>query len=249
METAKKKAERIVLASFVVVLLIFFVPFGIAQGFQNWSSASASNLSGNSVANANLWNVYQPNGTAIPATTTGTSATFFYPAKMGTANVVTNLTVGQALQNDISNISMHIGSNVKETLTIYLGIGSSNKAFSELYWMTVSITNISRSYLVYFPGQAYWYSFPSTDHFIFVITNATYGSEFTAQVILKGVSGFESAFFNPQVWITATLLFLGIFAFVGAYFATPWVEIHTEKIKGYVRTTRRRISNVRRRKK
>ncbi len=254
METAKKKAERIVISSFVVVMLIFFVPFGISQGFDNWSASASSNLSGASVANANLWTVSNLNGSAsIPVTTTSTSATFFFPSGVGSGVAVSNLTVGQALQNDISNISMQINANVKETVTVYLAIGSSNKAYSELYWMSATITNISNSYLIYFPGQAYWYSFPSYDHFIFVISGAVYASEFVSHITLKGVSGFESVFFNPQVWTTVTLLFLGIFAFVGAYFSTPWVEIHTENIKVYARkVTKHRFrsnKNKRRRNK
>ncbi len=226
-----------VVVSFVVVFLIFFMPFGISQGFQNWSGSAASQLSGASVADANLLSVYAlPSEKSIPSTSTGTSASFFFPSNVSQAIAVTNLTVGTALQNDVSNISVIISANVQETLTVYLAIGSSNKAYTELYFTTVKIVNTSKSVLAYFPGQAYWYSFPSSDHFMLVVTGAVYGSELTTMVTLKGVSGFEAVFFNPQVWITITLLVLGIIAFAGTYFASPWVEVHTENITKVIKT-------------
>jgi len=230
METAKSKAMRIVIALFVVVLLTFFVPFGISQGMQNWASSASGTISGTSVSEANSWFVYNMQGKSIPATSTGSSATFFFPSNQTSAVIVTNLTVGQAITNDVSNISILVQSNVKETLTVYLSIGQSNTNYNELQYITITITNTSKPALAYFPGQGYWYSFPSTDHFIFVITGATYGSMFTGSVILKGVSGFESAFFNPQVWLSLALFILGIASFVGAIFAMPWIEMHPETI-------------------
>jgi len=230
METAKSKAMRITIALFVVVLLTFFVPFGVSQGMQNWASSASGTISGTPVSEANSWNVYSLDGKSIPSTGTGSSATFFFPSNLTSALVVTNLTVGQALTNDISNISILVQTNVKESLTIYLAIGQSNTNYNELQYITITITNTSKPALAYFPGQGYWYSFPSTDHFILVVTGATYGSMFTGSVILKGVSGFESAFFNPQVWLSISLFFLGLAAFIGAIFAMPWIEMHPETI-------------------
>jgi len=230
METAKSKAMRITIALFVVVLLTFFVPFGISQGMQNWASSASGTISGTPVSEANSWHVYSLDGKSIPSTGTGSSATFFFPSNLTSALVVTNLTVGQALTNDISNISILVQTNVKESLTIYLAIGQSNTNYNELQYITITITNTSKPALAYFPGQGYWYSFPSTDHFIFVVTGATYGSMFTGSVILKGVSGFESAFFNPQVWLSISLFFLGLAAFIGAIFAMPWIEMHPERV-------------------
>ncbi len=237
METAKSKAMRITIALFVVVLLTFFVPFGISQGMQNWSSSASGTISGTSVNQANYWYVYELNGKSIPSTSTGSSATFFFPSNQTSAVVVSNLTVGEALQNDISNISILVQTNVKETLTIYLAIGSNNVNYNELQYITITITNTSKPALAYFPGQGYWYSFPSTDHFIFVVTGATYASMLAGSVILKGVSGFESAFFNPQVWMSIALFFLGLFAYIGAIFAMPWIEMHPETI---IHTVRRK---------
>ncbi len=230
METAKSKGMRIVIALFVVTLLTFFVPFGISQGFTNWSSDASGQLSGNLVSDANYWYVYQMDGKSIPSTSTGSSATFFFPSNQTEAVIVTNMTTGSALQNDVTNISILVQTNVKESLTVYLAIGSSNKNYDELQFITISVTNTSKPALAYFPGQGYWYSFPSTDHFIFVIVGATYGSMLTGSVVLKGVSGFESAFFNPQVWIGVSLFFLGLFAYIGAIFAMPWIEMHPEAI-------------------
>jgi hypothetical protein len=230
METAKSKAMRITIALFVVVLLTFFVPFGISQGMQNWASSASGTISGASVSEANSWFVYNMNGKSIPSTSTGSSATFFFPSNQSSAVVVTDLTVGHALNNDTSNISILVQTNVKETLTIYLAIGQSNTNYNELQYITITITNTSKPALAYFPGQGYWYSFPSTDHFIFIVTGATYGSMLTGSVVLKGVSGFESAFFNPQVWLSISLFFLGLVAFIGAIFAMPWIEMHPETI-------------------
>jgi len=239
METAKSKAMRIVIALFVVVLLTFFVPFGISQGMQNWASSASGTISGTSVSEANSWFVYNMQGKSIPATSTGSSATFFFPSNQTSAVIVTNLTVGQAITNDVSNISILVQTNVKESLTVYLAIGQSNTNYNELQYITITITNTSKPALAYFPGQGYWYSFPSTDHFIFIVTGATYGSMFTGSVILKGVSGFESAFFNPQVWLSLALFILGIASFVGAIFAMPWIEMHPERIIPVRRRSRR----------
>jgi len=230
METAKSKAMRITIALFIVVLLTFFVPFGISQGMQNWASSASGTISGTSVSEANSWFVYSMQGKPIPATSTGSSATFFFPKNQSSAVIVTNLTVGQAITNDISNISILVQTNVKESSTIYLAIGQNNKNYNELQYITITITNTSKPALAYFPGQGYWYSFPSSDHFIFVVTGAAYGSMFTGSVILKGVSGFESAFFNPQVWLSLALFILGLASFIGAIFAMPWIEMHPERI-------------------
>ncbi len=241
METAKSKAMRIVIALFVVTLLTFFIPFGISQGIQNWASSASGTLSGTLVSEANYWYVYQMDGKSIPSTSTGSSATFFFPSNQSSAVIVSNLTVGQALQNDVSNISILVQTNVKESLTIYLAIGSSNKNYDELQFITVTITNTSKPALAYFPGQGYWYSFPSSDHFIFIIVGATYGSMLTGSVVLKGVSGFESAFFDPQVWISLSLFILGIVAFIGAIFAMPWIEMHPEVIIPQKRLKNRKV--------
>jgi hypothetical protein len=230
METAKSKAMRIVIALFVVVLLTFFVPFGISQGMQNWASSASGIISGTSVSEANSWFVYNMQGKSIPVTTTGSSATFFFPTNQTSAVIVTNLTIADAITNDVSNISILIQTNVKESLTVYLAIGQNNTNYNELQYITVTITNTSKPALAYFPGQGYWYSFPSTDHFIFIITGATYGSMFTGSVVLKGLTGFESTFFNPQVWLSLALFILGLASFIGAIFAMPWIEMHPERV-------------------
>jgi len=230
METAKSKAMRITIALFVVVLLTFFVPFGISQGMQNWASSASGTISGTSVSEANSWFVYSMQGKSIPSTSTGSSATFFFPSNQSSAVIVTNLTIAEAITNDVSNISILVQTNVKETLTIYLAIGSNNTNYDELQYITITITNTSKPALAYFPGQGYWYSFPSTDHFIFIVTGAVYGSMFTGSVVLKGVTGFESTFFNPQVWLSLALFILGLASFIGAIFAMPWIEIHAERV-------------------
>ncbi|MGC8585875.1 MAG: hypothetical protein ACP5L4_07185, partial [Thermoplasmata archaeon] len=209
--------------------------------------ASSTLPSSNSaVAQANSWAVYTMQGKPIPSTTTGASATFFYPSNDTSAVVVTALTIGNALNYTVTQISVIPSVNTAENIQFYLAIGASNTNYTILYQINTDLTIKNGTTIVSTPLNIQmppdYYTFPAKDKIIFLIKNATLGSEFSASVTLKGSTNpAVNILLSPVGAIDISLILLGISALVLGIFSIPWIELHTDKVVGYAKRGIRKV--------
>lgn len=217
---------------------------------QQFESVGTSALGSPYSQELNTWSVYTLNGTAIPATSTGSSAQFFFPAKSDAAIIVTNFTEQDAITSVLRSISIAPGINTNETLNVSLAFGT-NRSYTTIYEilsdkMSMKNGTVVESSKLIFNFSSYYFSFPSGDHLIFIITGAAYGSLFSGTVTSRGnTNSFISTVFNPLTFMNTGLLFIGILGFVFTYFSAPWVEVHPEEIYRRGKATASRLRQQR----
>jgi hypothetical protein len=253
METAKSKAERHIASAYIIVILIFVLPASIGSISYHLENMATSTLPSNNpaVIQANTWAVYTPNGKAIPSTTTGTTATFFFPNNQTSAIIITRLTVGQAMNYTVTQISIIPSVNTAENIQFYFAIGSSYLNYTILYQIDTNLslkngTTVS-SVPLKIPITPNYYSFPSDNRFIFLIKNASLGSEFSASVLLKGsTNSAVNVLLSPEVSLNISLIILGLSALVLGIFSIPWIELHTDRVLTY---SRNKLKVMRRRRR
>jgi hypothetical protein len=252
METAKSKAERHIASAYIVVIMIFVVPALICGLSYSLESSASSTLPSNNsaVTHANTWAVYTMQGKSIPSTSTGTSATFFFPSNQTSAVVVTALTINQALNYTVTQISLLPSTNTAENIQLYFAIGSSNINYTILYQINTDLSIKNGTTIASVPLNIQttpdYYSFPANDMIIFLIKNASLGSEFSASTQLKGsTNSAVNILLSPVVSIDIALIVLGLSALVLGVFSIPWIEMHTDKVMGYAKKYAKKVSRRR----
>ncbi len=226
---------RHIAAGYIIVILMFVLPAALGSSVYSMENTASQQLSGTVVTDANTWSVWSPNYKNIPSSTTGTSGTFFFPSNDSSAIIFTALTVGIAQNSTVTQISLLPSVNINENLKILVALGSSYRNYTVLYQISTSLNlkngTTTSSVPLNIPVQPYYYSFPSNYHFIIIISGASYGSEFSSNVILKGSTNTAvNILLSPIAWIEVTLAILGILAFILAIISMPWIELHTDMI-------------------
>ena len=219
METMHHKAKRIVASSFIAVILIFtLMPIAGSIG----QSLNAPFQSPSSPSGLNQWVVYS-GGKQVPVAAGVNGNVLYVPAASTSIVILTNETIAKANSVVLSFISLEFTSNVAENLTVSLAMG--NATSNIIVAQHTVAQNGADTGFANFSFKAYYYTFPISSHFVFIIQHMVSNSQFLGVVSAKTTSSVSArTVFSPLEAVEAGSVVLDIILLALLWFTLPFSE-------------------------